>query len=111
MNHQQNPTTNNHYVLNLQITIPHEMMKSMVDQLAPVLVQQVKDALLLPLAPPPSERERKFAYSLKETAGLLGLCEKTVYRLIQRGLLKSSGALRTKLISEKEIQRFLAATQ
>jgi len=111
MNHHQNPLLSQNHVLNVQITIPQEMMKSLVEQRAPVLVQQIKNSLLLPSAPPPLERERKFAYSLKATAGLLGLCEKTVYRLIQRGLLKSSGALRTKLISEKEIQRFLAATQ
>ena len=41
---------------------------------------------------------------------MLGVCYFTVYRLIQRGFLKSSGATRTKLIPKKEIERFLNST-
>lgn len=52
----------------------------------------------------------RLAYTLKETAKLLGVSYMTVNRLIQRRLLKSSLALRTKLIPKKEIERFLRET-
>jgi hypothetical protein len=52
----------------------------------------------------------RLAYSLKETATILGISYITAFRLVQRGLLRSSSALRTKLISHSEIERFLRAT-
>lgn len=45
-----------------------------------------------------------------EAAEALGVSYITVHRLLKRGLLKSSSALRTKLIPATEIQRFLNAT-
>jgi excisionase family DNA binding protein len=57
-----------------------------------------------------TKETHRLAYSLKETANLLGVSYASVNRLVQRGLLKSSRALRTKLISRKEIERFLAET-
>jgi excisionase family DNA binding protein len=50
----------------------------------------------------------RLAYSMEETAGMLGVSYITVHRLIKRGLLKSSKALRHKLIALSEIERFLA---
>jgi len=44
---------------------------------------------------------------MRETADLLGVSYITVYRLIQRGLLRCSLALRHKVIPRKEIERFL----
>jgi excisionase family DNA binding protein len=52
----------------------------------------------------------RLAFSIHETAKILGLSYITVYRLIQRGLLKSSSALRKKLIPLTEIERFLRTT-
>ena len=52
----------------------------------------------------------RLAYSMRETASILGVNYQTVYRLNKRGLLKSSGALRTKLFPVTEIERFLSAT-
>jgi excisionase family DNA binding protein len=49
----------------------------------------------------------KLAYSMEETAQVLGVSYITVHRLIKRGLLKASPALRHKLIPIVEIQRFL----
>ncbi len=49
----------------------------------------------------------RFAYTMRETAGLLGVNYQTVYRLNKRGLLRSSSGLRTKLFSVEEIKRFL----
>jgi hypothetical protein len=47
---------------------------------------------------------------MRETAEIIGVNYQTVYRLNKRGLLRSSGALRTKLFSKAEIERFLAST-
>ena len=52
----------------------------------------------------------RLAYTMRETAAILGVNYQTVYRLLKRGLLKSSSALRTKLIPVSEIERFLNAT-
>jgi hypothetical protein len=47
---------------------------------------------------------------MAETAEILGLSYQTVYRLLQRGLLRSSSALRCKIIAKTEIERFLRET-
>jgi len=57
--------------------------------------------------PPPPDR---MAFSLKETAGVLGVSEKTVRRLVARRLLRPSRALRHLLIARREVERFLAET-
>ncbi len=57
---------------------------------------------------PPSPA--RMAFSLKETAGLLGVSEKTVRRLVARRLIRPSRALRHLLIAKREIERFLAET-
>jgi len=53
--------------------------------------------------------ERIF-YSVSEVAEMFNISEKSVYRLLDRGLLKSSSALRHKRISRASIQEFVAAT-
>jgi excisionase family DNA binding protein len=57
-------------------------------------------------APPPL----RLAFSVKETADMLGVSDKTIRRLIARRLLRSSHALRHLLIPKKEIERFLEQT-
>jgi excisionase family DNA binding protein len=52
----------------------------------------------------------RLAFSVNETAAMLGISYMTVYRLLNRGLLKCSSALRRKMISKKEIERFLKDT-
>jgi excisionase family DNA binding protein len=52
----------------------------------------------------------RLAFSVKETANMLGLSEKTIRRLVARRLLRSSRALRHLLIPRKEIERFLDQT-
>jgi hypothetical protein len=52
----------------------------------------------------------KLAYNTRETAEVLGLSAITVWRLCKRGLLRSSSALRTKMFSKAEIERFLRET-
>ena len=65
-----------------------------------VVSNQAKDMLIL----------RRLAFSVRETAEMLGVSEKTVRRLIGRGLIRPSRALRHLLISKKEIERFLEQT-
>jgi hypothetical protein len=52
----------------------------------------------------------RLAYSIQETARMLGICDKSVRRLILRGLLRPSRALRHMLIPQHEIERFLRDT-
>jgi excisionase family DNA binding protein len=52
----------------------------------------------------------RLAFSVKEAAALLGISEKSVRRLIDRGLIRSSRALRHLLIPKREIERFLQDT-
>jgi predicted site-specific integrase-resolvase len=47
------------------------------------------------------------AFTLKETAEKLGISYMSAFRLVRRGLLKPCVALRIKLISQREIDRFL----
>ncbi len=49
----------------------------------------------------------RLAYSMRDAAGVLGVSYITVHRLLKRGLLRSNSALRTKLISHAELERFL----
>jgi excisionase family DNA binding protein len=52
----------------------------------------------------------RLAFSIKETSEILGISEKSVRRLIIRGLLRPSRALRTLLIPRRELERFLDET-
>lgn len=52
----------------------------------------------------------RLAYTMQETADILGVSYITVHRLLKRGHLKSCSALRHKLIPMTEIQRFLRET-
>ena len=49
-------------------------------------------------------------YSVKEAAAFLNVSTKTVRRLLERGLLKSSKALRKKLIPCSELETFYQRT-
>ena len=49
----------------------------------------------------------KLAFSMREAALAIGVSSITMHRLVKRGLIKSSDALRTKIISRQELERFL----
>lgn len=49
----------------------------------------------------------RLAYSMRETADMLGVSYITVHRLLKRGKLRASDALRNKVIPRSEIERFL----
>ena len=57
-------------------------------------------------SPPPS----RIFLSVEEVAALFGTSRKTVYRLLDRGLLKSSSALRHKMILKASVDEFVAKT-
>jgi excisionase family DNA binding protein len=63
-------------------------------------------------APPQStQSSSRLAFSVQETALMLGVCDKSVRRLILRGLIRPSRALRHILIPKDEIDRFLRETR
>jgi hypothetical protein len=51
----------------------------------------------------------RLLFSVAEVAVMFGLSTKSVRRLLDRGHLKSSGALRHKMITKASIEAFLAA--
>ncbi len=53
----------------------------------------------------------RLAYSVQEAARLLGVCDKSIRRLILRGLLRPSRALRHLRIPKEELDRFLRETR
>ena len=61
---------------------------------------------------PPNEAGApdRLAFSMAETAKILGVSYQTVHRLVQRRLLRSSSALRCKVIAKTESERFLKET-
>ena len=52
----------------------------------------------------------RLAYRVNEVAEMLGVSEKTVRRLIARGLLRPSKALRHHLIPRSQVEEFLTTT-
>jgi hypothetical protein len=59
----------------------------------------------------PEPTQRRLAYGRKEAAALLGISTPTLDRLVARGLLKPSRALRKPLFTEAELVRFLEDTK
>jgi excisionase family DNA binding protein len=62
-------------------------------------------AIATGISPSPAPLPR-LAYTMQEAAEILGISYISVYRLVQRGLLKTNNALRRRMISWKELQRF-----
>lgn len=49
----------------------------------------------------------RLAYTMQEAAEILGVSYITVHRLLKRGKLRASDAIRNKIIPHTEIERFL----
>ena len=98
---------------NGQISINRESLKMLLVELRPE-----NPPVFQPPPPTPpqknlpekAENNKRLVYTMQETADILGVHYITVHRLIQRGLLKCSKALRKKLIPATEIERFLKET-
>ena len=52
----------------------------------------------------------RLAYSIAETALILGISQRSVHRLLKRGLIRGSKALRKILVARSEIEKFLSET-
>lgn len=52
----------------------------------------------------------RLLFNIKDTAQMLSVSEKSVRRLLERGLLKANPALRIKLITGESIQAFARMT-
>jgi len=50
---------------------------------------------------------QKLCYSVKDVSRMIGVAEKTVYRLLKRGLLKAPVALRHKKITAASLEAFI----
>ena len=56
------------------------------------------------------EPSKRIFLSVEEVAQIFGLSKKTVYRLVDRGLLRSSNAVRHKMILKASVDEFIAKT-
>jgi DNA-binding transcriptional MerR regulator len=54
-----------------------------------------------------TQPKTRLAYSRSELASLLGVSTRSIQRLENRGLIRSSKALRKKIYSHREAMRFL----
>ena len=52
----------------------------------------------------------RMGYSIAETAATLGISQRSVHRLRERGLLRASRALRKLIVPQAEIAKFLLDT-
>lgn len=90
-----------------QISISPEKLKMLLsDEIHPEIPQG------LSVSPektnwPENPKNKRLAYTMRETAEILGVSYITVHRLVKRGLLKNSKALRSIIIPAAEIERFL----
>lgn len=59
----------------------------------------------------PSDDVSRLAYSMREAAAALGLCERSIWQAIKDGHLKASRIGRSVRIHRDELDRFLRASQ
>jgi excisionase family DNA binding protein len=91
------------------LTIQRADLEEILGRLLPVrLTSLTPDASVR--SPEGGGSPTRLGYTVKQTAELLGVGYATIYRLLKRGLLRSSSALRTKVIPKTEIDRFLKET-
>jgi excisionase family DNA binding protein len=61
----------------------------------------------IPTPPATATALPRLAYTMRETADILGVSYITVHRLLKRGKLRASDAIRNKVIPKTEIEKFL----
>jgi len=54
--------------------------------------------------------QEKYLFPVSKVAEMFSISQKSVYRLLQRGLLQSSSAFRHKLITRASIEKFISTT-
>lgn len=94
---------------NGQISISRECLKMLLAEMRP---ENPPDFQTIPpkVNWPENSKNKRRAYLLSEAAEIFGISTKSVRRLIDRGLLKNSKALRKIIIPASEIERFLRET-
>jgi excisionase family DNA binding protein len=108
---RQNTRMNENTTIQLNVTI--QMRPEQLTPILDLIAQRLSEVVLTGSTSVRKQdacsavSKEKLAFSVNEAAELLGICPQTVYRLISRGLLKSSDALRTKLIPRAELENFL----
>lgn len=110
-----NPPTNQDQItlqFNGQISISRESLKMLLAEIRPEFSPNfpiIPQKTIIPekLNSAENSKNKRRAYLLSETAEILGISTKSVRRLIDRGLLKNSKALRKIIIPASEIERFL----
>lgn len=63
------------------------------------------------MAPNSLNGSSRMFYSVGEVAEMFGISRKSVYRLLDRGLLQSSSALRHKMITKRSVEGFLNSAE
>ncbi len=107
-----NPPTNQDQItiqFNGQISFSRQNLKMLLTEL------NSERRPIIPSLPaiinlPENSENKRLAYTMRETAEILGVSYITVHRLVKRGLLKNSKALRNIIIPVSEIERFLKDT-
>jgi excisionase family DNA binding protein len=94
---------------NGQISISRQSIKMLLGEL------RAENSLIIPPSPvkinsPINSENKRRAYTVNETAEIMGVSSKSIRRLIDRGLLRNSKALRKIIIPASEIDRFLKET-
>lgn len=101
--------------------LTNEDVDAVAERILAKILQRIQTpAPATPPAPVPSplaavasksttEVSPKLAFNLKELSQELGISKVSIYRLEQRGLLKSLPYLRTKVYARSEVERFLKA--
>lgn len=92
-----------------QISVSRQSLKMLLPDLRP------ENPTVFPSSPtklnfPDNSKNKRLAYTMRETAEILGVSYITIHRLIKRGLLKNLKAFRHKIIPAAEIERFLKET-
>ena len=84
---------------------------SLVDRCRPVILVIVSNDQINQAKPCSDHLIPRRGFTMKQTAEILGTSYMSVFRLAKRGLLNPSKALRTKIFSLEEIERFLRETK
>jgi hypothetical protein len=92
-------------------TLTDEDVDAIADRVVALIAKRLNAPAPTVIAPPPAPvtlpKATKLAYTKKELAEELSMSPASIWRLEQRGLLKSVPGLRTKLYSRREVDRYL----
>src|SRR5687768_5508767 len=96
-------------------TLTEEDIDAIADQVVALIAKRLMPAAPTAISPQPAPvpipKTTKLAYTKNELAEELSMSPTTIWRLEQRGLLKSVPGLRTKLYSRKDVDRYLNGSE